>query len=242
MRKLLSLFVLSTCFIFVAKAQQEVATVNFTVSKIIGSGNLGGGAAFIKDVMSLADDPNFDLQPVLDNFYDAYMNELSGEFPFSMTSQEEVTSNPDYAAYVTNLDRFDSLINLSLTPEGYKLLQRPILGANQRDKDAMLQIFSSKDGVIFVYITFEFNLFTVMGVGTAKINAIFNMICYNKEGKKVFSINQTGTSSKGVTAVGGIPIMKLEKIQPMCESAAADLLDEIRGKLPKIIRKSAKKL
>ena len=65
---------------------------------------------------------------------------------------------------------------------------------------------------------------------------------WNKEGKKVFSINEYGTSKKSVPIVGGIPIMKTDKLLPLCESASEKLVADLEKKIGKVAKKSAKKL
>ena len=51
-----------------AVAQKKVALTSFWVSKHIGFEDLGGTAALVAAISSLSEDPNFNLQPVLDNF------------------------------------------------------------------------------------------------------------------------------------------------------------------------------
>ena len=46
-------------------------------------------------------------------------------------------------------------------------------------------------------------------------------------------------SKKKVAAVGGIPVMSVEKIQPLCEDATDVLFAELQGKINKIVKKSA---
>lgn len=42
--------------------------------------------------------------------------------------------------------------------------------------------------------------------------------------------------------VGWVPVMKPEKILPMCESALDELIEDLDKRIQKIIDKSAKKL
>ena len=239
MKKILVLaLLLSICLS--AFSQKKVAVITYRLDKTIGSGNLGENAAFLKDVLTLAEDPNFDLQPVLDDFHDNFVNELAKDFPFELLPSEEVVNDPAYKSYVNDADTAGQFYIL---PEGYKVMYRPVLGMGQRDKKAMIEAFKDKaDGIMFALIGFEFNKTTMMGVGVAKIKAIYNLVCYNMDGKKVFDIYRDASSKKSVPVAAGFPIMKLEKIQPLCTSAADELMKDVKKKLPKMARKAGKKL
>ena len=56
---------------------------------------------------------------------------------------------------------------------------------------------------------------------------------------EVFRVREYAISNKKVPAVGGIPVMKSDKILPMCEEATENLFNELQSKLAKIIKKSA---
>jgi hypothetical protein len=40
----------------------------------------------------------------------------------------------------------------------------------------------------------------------------------------------------------GIPVMKPEKVLPMCESARIELLEDLQKRIPKIVKKTEAKL
>ena len=42
--------------------------------------------------------------------------------------------------------------------------------------------------------------------------------------------------------VGGVPVVKPEKILPMCESALQELMGDLRKRIAKIVKKSGVKL
>ena len=77
---------------------------------------------------------------------------------------------------------------------------------------------------------------------TAGVRAFVRIKLWNKDGKKVFSINEYGTSKKSVGIVAGIPIMKAEKLLPLCESASEKLVADLSKRLKKVAKKAAKKL
>ena len=41
-------------------------------------------------ILSLSDDPNFNLQPVLDNFYNTFTKDYGEQFPFELMKEEDV--------------------------------------------------------------------------------------------------------------------------------------------------------
>lgn len=105
----------------------------------------------------------------------------------------------------------------------------------------MVEMFKDEaDGVMFVSMGYEF--IKKPAPFTAGIRAFVRIKIWNNEGKRVLSINEYGTSKKSVAIVGGIPIMKPEKLLPLCESASEKLVKDLDKKIGKIAKKSAKKL
>ena len=126
------------------------------------------------------------------------------------------------------------------TTDGYIAIQPTLSSANV---DGMLKLFPEADGVLYVYIKFALNKgFGVGGTATTKMQAYTHIALYNKKGDKVFAINEHANSKKTGVMVGGVPIMKPEKILPMCESALDELMEDLDGRLNKIIKKSNKNL
>ncbi|MFT5955964.1 MAG: hypothetical protein ACI8QD_002826 [Cyclobacteriaceae bacterium] len=81
-----------------------------------------------------------------------------------------------------------------------------------------------------------------MKIGVIKVRAFFNMVAYDNDGKKIFSIIEYGTSKNSVPSVLGVPVLKLEKIMPMCQSASDKLMADLQKDLGKIVKKTAKKM
>ena len=238
MKKIFLLIVMSA-FCMQLSAQKKVALVNFSVNKEIAPGDFGTNAGLVSEITVLAANNNFDLQPVFDNFYEAFNEDFATGFPFDLLPESDVLNNSEYRAYAPQYDKEVYV----LSKQGYKILSKPLLGIGKRDKEAMSAIFgSSADGILMVFIGFELEKVAVMGVGVVKIKATFNMICYDKQGKKVFDINEKGVSKQSLPLVAGIPIMDKDKVQPMCENAAEILLEELKGTLKKVVAKSGKNL
>ena len=76
----------------------------------------------------------------------------------------------------------------------------------------------------------------------AGIQAFVRMKIWNSEGEKVFKINELATSKKSVPMVAGVPVMKVDKLLPLCESASEELIEDLGKRIKKIASKSAKKL
>lgn len=110
---------------------------------------------------------------------------------------------------------------------------------DKRDEVNIYKILAKDcDGVMFVNIDYEIT--PGFGGLFAYVTAYFNMSLWDKDGNKVFRIREMSKSKGKVAAVGGIPIMKPEKIQPLCQDATDVLFTELKDKLDKIVKKSAK--
>lgn len=226
-------------------AQKKVAVTTFWVSKHIGFEELGGGIGLAAAVASLSDDPNFNLQPVLDNFYRTFKEEYVPNFPFDVMPEEEVLQREEYKAYEGRFNEDEDedrhkLFQRYLTPNDYKPMQESLFKGEKSNQMQMVKMFSDADGVMFVSMGYDF-VKKPMPM-TAGVRAFVRMTLWNKEGKRVFRINEYGTSKKSVAMVGGIPIMKPEKLLPLCESASEKLLKDLSKRMKKITRKAAKKL
>jgi len=242
----LLLVCLLACINFNGHAQnKKVAVTTFWVSKHIGFEELGGAAGLGAAIASLCDDPNFNLQPVLNNFHKTFFNEYAKNFPFDLMPEEDVLKREAYINYETRFkadkdgDR-KKVFQRYLTPEGYKpMLESLIKGENSNSKQ-MLKIFNDADGIMFVSMGYDFVKKAVPF--TAGVRAFVRIKLWNKDGKKVFSINEYGTSKKSVGIVAGIPIMKAEKLLPLCESASEKLVADLNKRIKKVAKKAAKKL
>ena len=240
------LFAVITVFGLQLFAQKKVALTSFWVSKHIGFEQLGGNAAMIASIASLAEDPNFNLQPVLDNFYNTFTNEYAKQFPFELLPENEVLENENYKNYEGRFNESkdedrSKLFQRYLTPKTYKPLQESLIKGEKSNQMQMVEMFKeTADGVMFVSMGYDF--VKKPAPFTAGIRAFVRIKIWNKDGKRVFSINEYGTSKKTVAIVGGIPIMKPEKLLPLCESASEKLVADLNKKLKKVAAKSAKKL
>lgn len=226
--------------------EKKVALTSFWVSKHIGFEELGGSAALAASIASLAEDPNFNLQPVLDNFYNTFMTEYAKQFPFELLPENEVLDNPAYQSYEGRYDESkdadrNKFFQQFLTPKTYKPLMESLFKGEKSNQMQMVEMFKNvADGVMFVSMGYDFVKKPMPF--TAGIRAYIRIKIWNKEGDKVVTINEYGTSKKTVAIVGGVPIMKVEKLLPLCESASEKLVQDLNKRLGKIVKKVAKKL
>ena len=63
-----------------------------------------------------------------------------------------------------------------------------------------------------------------------------------KRVKNVFAFSESERSKKTGVMVGGLSVVKPEKILPMCESALTELMGDLKKRIAKIVSKAEKKL
>jgi hypothetical protein len=235
---------------FSANAQRKkVAVVTFYCDKWIDMSGIGSDAAMLSSVATLAEDPAFDIKKVLTKFHDVFFNEYAKQFPFDLLPESEVIGNESYKTYESFWDETadkdrNKLMQRYATVDGYKPLLEMWSKSEKRNEKRMLEIFGDKvDGVMFVYLDFSMvQKIAVGGTGAAGVNAFCRMKVWNKKGDKVFTVNENAKSKGTVAVVGGIPIMKPEKVLPLCEDSADQLIEDLRKRLNKIATKAAEKL
>ncbi|RZJ66549.1 MAG: hypothetical protein EOO50_09255 [Flavobacterium sp.] len=216
---------------------KKVAVVTFYADKQVGLSDVGLGAVSL--ATDLTNDPNFNLQPLIQQFHDKFFNEYAKKFPFELEAEATVIGKPEYQSFTPEYEKgFEA--TRYVTAPGYKAITPNYGKANTQ---AMTKLFAEYDGVMYVFLTFELTKgFGVGGTASTKMRAYTNIVLYNKKGEKVFTINENANSKKTGMMVGGMPVMKTDKILPMCESALTELMADLDKRIQKIIDKSAKKL
>lgn len=227
----------------VTAQKKKVAVVTFYANKMVDYSALEIPAGeMMKELLDLRNDPNFNLAPLLETYHTNFFNEYSKSFPFELLPENVVTENKAYQAYNegsgnTTYDALDYLMF-----PGYKYLYEGILGKS--NEVAVAKMFENEaDGVMFVYIDFSFQ--KGFGIGktmSIKMRATTRIALYNKKGEKVFAFSEGENSKKTGVMVKGIPVMKPEKILPMCESALTELMGDLDKRIEKIVKKSEAKL
>lgn len=248
MKRIKSILLVTGLLISILGKSQDkkVALTTFYVDKHIGFSELGGGAAgMAASIASLAEDPNFNLQPVLDNFYNTFMNSYAKDFPFALLPEEEVLNNSDYKNYEGRFNESqdkdrNKLLQQYLTAKEYTPLVESFIKGEKSNQMQMVKMFSSADGVMFVSMSYDFIKKAVPF--TAGIRAHVRIKVWNKEGKRVFTVNESANSKKSVAIVGGIPVMTPDKLLPLCENASKELVQDLAKRMKKIASKAGKKL
>ena len=246
---------LSMLFLFISSMAygQKVAIVTFYVDKYIDYKKANEGTRSAYNSRTLADDPNFDLRPLLQEFYETFKKDFVKDFPFEIVDEKEILESPMYQAYhgldgVEDTDSVDIFMeNINdrfIAIDGYNvLLSGGNLLRSWRTESHLLKMFPDLDGVMFVYMHYQFEpKVAIGGMGNAGMRAFINIDLFNKEAKKVFKMEEFATSKKSVPLIQGTPVMTTSKILPMCENATERLLDDLKKELPKLVKKVDKKL
>ena len=216
---------------------KKVAVATFYADRMVDLSDVG--LTSLAMVTELANDPTFNLQPLIDQYHDKFFKDYAPKFPFDIVAETTVTENAAYKEFKPEYKPGYEVTRYVTSP-GYIAIDTNYGTKNEKD---MLKMFPDVDGIMFVYVTFAMNKgFGIGGTATTKMQAYTNIVLYNKAGKKVFTINEHANSKKTGVMVGGVPVMKTEKVLPMCEDALTELMKDLDKRIQKIIDKSAKKL
>ena len=232
---------------------QKVALVTFYVDKYINYDKATAETRSSYQDRTLVDDPDFDLRPLLEDFYKTFRKEYIKDFPFELVEETVVIGNEKYKAYsglegiedTDSVDFYQENINdRFIAIDGYNvLLSGGNLLRSWRTEAHLLEMFPDVDGVMFVYMHYQFEpKVNIGGMGNAGMRAFINIDLFNKEAKKVFKLEEFATSKKSVPLINGVPIMTTEKILPLCTNATERLLDDLGKDLPKLVKKVDKNL
>lgn len=239
LKKIICVFVLLTLTQNVTAQKKKVALVTFYANKMVDYSALEIPAGeMMKELLNLRNDPNFNLAPILETYHSNFVNEYSKKFPFELLPESAVIENTNYQNFTPkyDLDSYDAL-NYLVYP-GYKYIWDGMMG--KANEEAISKMFENEaDGVLFVNIDFSFQ--KGFGVGktmSIKMRATTRIALYNKKGEKVFAFSEGENSKKTGVMVKGIPVMKPEKILPMCESALNELMGDLEKRIEKIVKKS----
>ncbi len=208
-------------FSVIINAQEKnIAVVTFYVDKYINADKIVTESRESTYEMTKQDDPRFDLDPILKEFHDTFMNEYIKMFPFELVPENDILSNPKYQAYkgLDGIEDRDSINKVKkaidsrfIAIEGYNVL---LTGGNMlrswRTEAHMIELLqdSNVDGVMFVSMNYAWEpKVSIGGMGKAGIRSFINIELFNREAKKVFQLEESATSKKGVALVGGAPIL-----------------------------------
>ena len=244
--KTIKILSIAVCVLFMTTSysqKKKVAVVTFYANKMIEFKELGiGSEELIKEVLDLRDNPNFNLAPLLEQYHTKFFEEYSQALPFELLPESIVVDSKKYQDFQPNYQLTDYDARNYLMYGKYKYIYEGPMG--KANEEGIAKLFADEaDGVLFVYIDFAFE--KGFGIGktmSIKMRATTRMALYNKEGEKVFAFSESERSKKTGVMVGGIPVVKPEKILPMCESALTELMGDLQKRIAKIISKTNKKL
>ena len=246
----IALVLLNTIFSHISFSQDKtIALLSFYCDKKIQGTGLGTAAE------GLIKDTNFNLKPMLEKCYERFTNDFAKDYPFKFLDKETILNNTEFQNFDSRfLSTNDTgSIASALDNADYTVidgLKRAIGAAEdlvfirqeRRDPCIFLNMFSKSaiDGVMLVKISYEFDS-RLMGAA-AGIKAEISIALYNKNCDLVFRTGEYATSDGKVFRVAGIPVMKPEKIRPLCEDATEKLFNDLKDKLPKMLKKINAKL
>ncbi|WP_155958867.1 hypothetical protein [Flavobacterium limnosediminis] len=238
MRKLLVCLLVLVSISALAQ-KKKVTVVTFYANKMVEFDDLGAGYDFLlQDILKLRDDPKFNLAPLLEQYHNNFFNDYSKEFPFDLVPEAEVFNNDTYQNFIPKYDVKDYDAANYLVYDKYKYIYEGFMGKD--NEQALAKMFTDKsDGVLFVNVNFAFEKgFGVGSTATIKMRATTRVALYDKNGNKVFAFTENERSKKTGVMVGGVPIVKPEKILPMCESALTELMGDLKKRISKIVKRS----
>jgi hypothetical protein len=224
-----------------ARAQdKKVAVVSFYINKKL---DISGFGAIAYLAEKLGDDPNFNMKPLLDRFHKEFFENYSKDFPFQLLPEDQVTNTEAYKAFVPVGIAESGVLEATkyiIPVDGYKILLQNLIGHNNEKN--MVKLFNQADGVMDVSISYKLVKIGFANMGVVKIEAEANISLFNKNGDRVFHIEEDAKSKNMSPLVGGVPVMTPEKILPMCESSTDELMIALQKDMPKLIKKSDAKL
>lgn len=219
---------------------RKVGVVTFYADKTIDLSQVSATADFVAKNTSLSEDPKFNLEAPLKKFHSEFFANYVKNFPFQVVDENSITSNTTYVNYTPGNDNMGVKYEDKLFEkiEGYKVI-RPFT-PNVKEVAAMANELGV-DGIMFVYLYFDFNKTAIGKLGYFSIRAHVAIDLYDKNGKSIFQFNELAGSKKKVPMVGGWPVMDPDKIQPMCEDAVAELMEDMNKKLERLAKKVDRK-
>lgn len=232
----LSLFMLGNA------QKKKVAVVTFYADKMIDLSALDASADLIAKNSNLSDDPDFNLTEPLNKLHTAFFDEYAENFDFEFIAEDEVFSNEKYKSFKPTYEEAGNInqdVESTTSIEGYNVI--PNYRQNVKDLKEVAEDLGV-DAIMFIHLDFGFVKTGVGNLGYVSIQARFSMDLYTKDNKSVFQFREIAGSSKKAVMVKGIPVMKTDKIQPMCESAVEKLMKDLNKKVARLAKKANKKM
>ena len=227
-----------------ANAQKKkVAVITFQADKSIDLSEVDASADFIAKNTKLSDNPDFNLKEPLKKFHEAFFNSYVEEFDFELIPEEKVLELPEYKNFEAKHGDYKNIGGQEAfeTIDGYKVIRNY---GSRLEVDNLKPIAEAlgADAVMFVRLNYRFNKTGIGKLGYFSIQAIVSLDLYSKDNKSIFQFNELAGSKKKAAMVGGLPVMSPKKIQPMCESATEELIEDMNKKIKRLAKKANKKM
>tara|TARA_R110000796_G_scaffold34235_2_gene88535 strand:+ start:111 stop:797 length:687 start_codon:yes stop_codon:yes gene_type:complete len=222
--------------------KKKVAVVTFYADKMIDLSALDASADLIAKNSNLSDDPDFNLTEPLNKLHTAFFSEYAENFDFEFIEENEVFTNEKYKSFKPTYEEAGNIngdVESTTSIEGYNVI--PNYRQNVKDLKEVAEDLGV-DAIMFIHLDFGFVKTGVGNLGYVSIQARFSMDLYTKDNKSVFQFREVAGSSKKAVMVKGIPVMKTDKIQPMCESAVEKLMKDLNKKVARLAKKANKKM
>ncbi|WP_034059862.1 hypothetical protein [Lacinutrix jangbogonensis] len=230
-------------FFMLGNAQKKkVAVITFYADKTIDLSALSASADLIAKNTELSDDPDFNLTEPLKKLHKAFFSEYAKNFDFEIIDENEVLSNETYKAFVPTYQEGNTfLTNVETTTaiEGYNVI--PSYRKNIKDLKGVAEALGV-DALLFVNLSFGFVKTGIGSFGYVSVQARYSMDLFTKDNNSIFQFNEIAGSKKKAVMVAGIPVMKPNKIQPMCVSAVDKLMKDLNKKVQRLAKKANKKM
>jgi len=209
---------------------------------VYGDRNLSDNPLETKLYEGMMKDSSFNLTPIVFKFDENLRDNLLPQFPVPFLEKKDVV----------NADGYKELVQLTHYSHGTKLQSYYTTSAEDYipigvsgDKQAIkkaFELYPDIDGVMIAYI--NFNIYDGAGIGgfsKKKVYAYVNMKIFDKDANLLFKLKERASSKKGVASFAGF-IPETSKVLPVIEDAADNLFSDMEKKLPKSLKKMAKKL
>ncbi|MFK7833008.1 MAG: hypothetical protein AB8B52_07010 [Winogradskyella sp.] len=222
--------------------KKKVAVVTFYADKMIDLSALSASADLLAKNTSLSDDPDFNLTAPLNKLHEAFFSEYAENFDFELIAEADVLSNEKYKAFIPTYEEAGSInknVASTVSIEGYNVI--PTYRQNVKDLKAVAEDLGV-DAIMFINLSFGFVKTGVGNFGYVSIQARYSMDLFTKDNKSIFRFNEVAGSSKKAVMVAGVPVMSTEKIQPMCEDAVDNLMEDLNKKVSRLAKKANKKM
>ena len=226
---LVSLFIASTTL---AIAQPTVGIYSFYLDKEVDFSLMQGFSDNSKKmIQDLVQDPEFNLEPLIQDFHEYFITTAVPLLPINFSPEEQMQSSGIYQS-LENHNKYEKT-EMHQPATGYVQLGRSF-------DDSYLQLTSNQslDGLMSVRVQF----FVRKNMLKTVIQAQLTITVWNDEGKKAWNYAEFGISEIGFTAVSGFVVSKQDEVMPMFESAMGNLKEKMSNNITNRAKNATKKL